>query len=189
MHADRWPMKELAPDVPTATDDDAVGYIRGGGVQLDARRVVRVVVAVCLIGLAALVVVLSLAAVHENSRHSTLQRRGVQVDVTVTGCLGLASGTGVTVYAYTCRGTFVLDGRSYNDVIGGLSDAHTAGQTLRGVADPRSPNTLSSAAAVARTQSPWKAFVAPAIVLLLLVSSGAVIAWRYRRPQRTARNP
>jgi hypothetical protein len=180
-------MTEPASGVPTATPDDAVGYIRGGGVQLDARRVVRVAVTLCLIGLAVLVVVLSLAAVHENARSSTLLRRGVPVEVTVTGCIGLASGTGITVYAYTCRGTFVLDGRSYNDVIGGLSDAHTAGDKVRGVTDPRSPNTLSSAAAVARTQTPWRAFIAPAIVLLLLVVSAALIAWRYRRTQRSAK--
>lgn len=78
-------MTEPACAVPTSTPDGAVGYIRGGGVQLDNRRVVRVVVALCLVGLTVLVVVLSLAAVHENSRSSTLQRRGVPVDVTVTG--------------------------------------------------------------------------------------------------------
>jgi hypothetical protein len=181
-------MTEPASGVPTATPDDAVGYIRGGGVQLDTRRVIRVAVTLCLIGLAVLVVVLSLAAVHENARSSTLLRRGVPVDVTVTGCIGLASGTGITVYAYTCRGTFVLDGRSYSAAIGGLSDAHTAGDKLRGVADPKSPTTLSSAAAVARTQSPWKAFIAPAIALLLLVCAAAVIGWRYRRQARVATN-
>ncbi|MDT4937818.1 MAG: hypothetical protein QOG80_1489 [Pseudonocardiales bacterium] len=179
-------MNEPATGVPTATPDDAVGYIRGGGVQLDTRRVVRAAVALCLVGLAVLAVVLSIAAVHENARSSALQRRGVPVDVTVTGCVGLASGTGITVYAYTCRGTFVLDGYSYNDAIGGLSDAHTAGEKVRGVADPRSPSTLSSAAAVAHTQSPWKAFIAPAVPLLLLVSSVALIAWRYGRAPHSA---
>jgi len=180
-------VNELERALPTPTADDAVGYIRGGGVRLDARRVVRVVVALGMVALAALVLGLSVAAVHENSRNSTLRRHGVPVDVTVDGCLGLASGTGITVYAYTCRGTFVLYGRSFHDVIGGLSDAHTAGEKIRGVVDPRSPNTLSSAAAVARAQPQWKAFVAPAVALvLLLVSSAVLIVRRYRRARRIA---
>ena len=83
----------------------------------------------------------------------------------------------------------MLDGHSYNDVIGGLPDPMPVGGTLQGIADPKAPNTLSSAAAVAHAHSPWKAFIAPAVPLLLLVCSVALIAWRYRRGPHSATSP
>jgi hypothetical protein len=168
--------------------DAAVGYIRGGaGVEVDSRRLLRVVLGLCLLVLAALVIVLTLAAVGENSRSSSLRRHGVPVDVTVTGCLGLASGTGITASGYTCKGTFTLDGRSYTEVIGGITDPRPVGETLRAVADSNDPARLSLASAVAAARSPWKAFTVPAIPLLLLVGAAAVIGWRARRPRRRRR--
>jgi hypothetical protein len=165
-----------------------VGYIRGGGgVEVDSRRVLHVVLSLCLLVLALLVIVLTLSAAGENSRTGSLRRHGVPVDVTVTGCLGLASGTGITASGYTCKGTFSLGGRSYTEVIGGITDPRPVGETLQAVADPKDPTRLSLAAAVAAARSPWKAFVVPAVPLLLLVGGVAMIGWQARRTRHQPR--
>lgn len=166
---------ELDPDA------DGGSYIRGGGGIIDTRRAIRVVVSSCVVGLAILVVVLAIEAVNKNSRINHLQQRGVPVDVTVTGCLGLASGTGITVTSYDCSGTFVLDGRSYTDVIVGTNVVHPIGETLKGVTDPRNPATLSTADSVATARSSWRAFIAPVVVLLVLIALIAGIVWWSRR--------
>jgi hypothetical protein len=161
--------------------DGGGGYIRGGGGIIDTRRAVRVLVGSCLVVLATLVVVLLIEAVNKNSRLDRLHSRGVPVNVTVTGCLGLASGTGITVTSYDCSGTFVLGGRSYTDVIVGTNVAHPIGETLKGVTDPKNPATLSTADSLAVSHSSWRAYTAPGVTLLVLVALIAIVVWRSRR--------
>ncbi|MGA2035977.1 MAG: hypothetical protein ABSH04_00090, partial [Acidimicrobiales bacterium] len=82
----------------TAGDIDTSGApimtLRGASVAVDARRVGRVVVGVCLVALAALVLVLFLAGIQKNAQINRLRKHGVAIDVTVSGCLGLMGGSG-----------------------------------------------------------------------------------------------
>jgi hypothetical protein len=160
----------------------STGYIRGGGgVDIDRGRVARILVGLFVLGLGALVVLLSLGAIDENARHDRLRRHGVPVDVTVTSCLGLASGTGITVAGYTCRGTFTLDGRDYKGVIRGSIELHQSGEVLPGVADPRDPTILATADSVASSHSSWRPFVTPGLLLVVLVVILVFAVWRFRR--------
>jgi hypothetical protein len=165
-------------------------YIRGaGGVEVRGGTVARVIVGICLTALAILVILVSLETVRQHSRYSRLQRSGVAVDVTVTGCLGLASGTGITVAGYTCKGTFLLDGHRYTDVIGGTSQLYQPGQRIRAVADPARPAVLATPESVARTHWSWTAFVTPVGLLVLLALLVALAGWRFRRAGRVVSPP
>jgi len=157
------------------------GYIRGGGgVEVASSRVAAVLVGAAVVVLVALAVVLAVEAIAQNSRIDRLRSSGVAVDVTVSSCLGMASGTGITESAYQCRGTFTIGGHSYNEVIDGSTDLHPVGATLRAVTVPGDPATLSTAAAVAAMRSSWTVFAAPAgLVVLALVILGLVL-WRAR---------
>jgi hypothetical protein len=127
------------------------------------------------------VIALTIGAVHENTRNHRLQNHGSAVQVTVTSCLGKATGTGITVNGFTCRGNYVLNGHQYNEVITGNTQLFAVGATIKGVADPTSPSTLSTASALTRTEASWRPFVRPvipAIALLLLV---VFAFWRARR--------
>jgi hypothetical protein len=158
------------------------GYIRGGGgVDVDGRLVVRILLGLFVATLSILVAVLTAEAVHDNAQHVRLHRHGIPVNVTVTGCVGLASGTGITVAGYTCRGSFTVNGRTYDDVIGGSADLHQPGDRLRGVTDPSNPRILATAESVASEHPSRGAFVTPALLLLLLVLIVAFAAWRFRR--------
>jgi hypothetical protein len=163
------------------SDDVAASYIRGGGGIVDARRLFRVVVGSAIVALAALVVVLTIEAAHKNSRIDGLQRRGVPVDVTVTSCLGILSGTGITVTTFQCGGSFDLAGRSYNAVIAGSTINHQAGDVVKAIADPKHPTSVSLASSLVNAHSSWRAFIGPAVLFLLLILLIAGALWWSRR--------
>jgi len=165
--------------------DPPTGYIRGGGgLPSSSRHVLRVFLAVCSAFLAALTVALIIGAAHENSRNHELQRHGVPVEVTVTSCLGTATGTGITVNGFTCHGSFVLNGQRYDDVIGGSSQLLARGSVLKGVADPQSPAVLSAAQAVRTSTASWRPFIRPAIPLAVLIAVAGFVLWRRRARSR-----
>jgi hypothetical protein len=165
---------------------DAVDYIRGsGGVAVEGRRVLRVIVVFILASLAVLTVLLLIEAIGKNARINRLHHDGVPVHVTVSSCLGLASGTGITTIGYKCRGTFSLAGHRYDEVIGGSTAEHQAGDTVAAVVDPHHPSNLVAAGAVTRDRASGAAFLIPAIPALLFVLLLAFM-WRpLSRPRPT----
>jgi cobalamin biosynthesis Mg chelatase CobN len=169
------------------TDEAPGGYIRGGAGVVDTRGLFRVLLGCVIVALAAFVVVLTIAAAHQNSRIHNLQHRGVPVDVTVTRCLGILSGTGVTVTSFQCSGSYVLAGRSYNAVIGGSSTNHAAGDVVKAIADPKHPTSLSTPSSLANSHSSWRPFIGAGILFLVLVLLIAAAVWWSRR--KSAQRP
>jgi hypothetical protein len=158
------------------------GYIRGGaGVPTDNRHVLRAVVGFCLVSLAILTVALTVAAVHQNSRNDRLQHHGVAVDVTVTSCLGQATGTGITENAFVCRGSFALNGHHYNEVIGGSTRLLSRGDVVQAIADPSSPSTLSTVGAVRASPARSRPYLIAAIPAVAFVFLGGFAYWWSRR--------
>jgi hypothetical protein len=161
--------------------EDAPGYIRGGAGVVDTRWLFRILAGLAIVVLAALVAVVTIQAADKNSRTDNLRHRGVPVDVTVTDCLGVLSGTGVTVAYFQCSGSFVLDGHSYHAVIGGSSVNHHAGDVVQAVADPKHPTSVSLASSLVNARSSWRAFIGPAILFVLFVLLVVGALWWSRR--------
>jgi hypothetical protein len=172
------------PAAPTPRDTT---YIRGGGgVEVDTGRVVRFVVACCVLVLVGVVIDMTISAADQNSRVTRLRHQGVPVEVTVTGCVGYGSGIGQGVVYYTCRGTYGFGGRRYNEVIGGIRNDLAVGQTLRAVTVPGHPALVSTADSVARTSSSWTAYVTPIVLgVVTVVLILGLVLW----PKRTAAEP
>jgi hypothetical protein len=163
-------------------------YIRGGGgAHIGGRRVARFVVGFGILILAALTVIFLVAAIDHNSRFRQLEAHGVAVDVTVTGCVGMASGTGITEAGFKCRGTFTLGNHAYNEVIGGTADLQAVGQKLPAVVVPGDPSILYTARAVANTRTSWAVYITPTALLLVLIA--AALLWRRLRPRDGADLP
>ncbi len=185
------------PTTETAGRDDAahrtaaladIVYIRGGGgAVVDGRRLAAVVVAVCSVVLAVLVLLLTGSAIAQESRAAGLRAHSVAVDVAVTSCMGLASGTGITTTGSTCRGTFTLNGRRYNEVLRGSTAPHDVGDVVAAVVLPGHPASLSTKTSVYTYRSPWRPFLTPGI--LLLVNAAVVLAGRVRRAHNRVRSP
>jgi len=163
------------------SDEAAAGYIRGGGGIVDTRRLFRLIVGSAIVALAVLVIVLTIEAVHKNSRIDGLRRRGVPVDVTVTSCFGILSGTGITVTTFQCSGSFDLGGRSYHAVIVGSNLNHAAGDVVQAVADPKHPSSISTASSLVNAHSSWRAFISPGVLFLVLALLVVGVLWWSRR--------
>ena len=167
----------------TVTSFEPVSTLRGAGVEVDACRAGRVAAGVCLAALAVSVIALFAAGVHKNAQITGLRTHGVQVKVTVTGCMGLLGGSGSNAAGYTCRGTYTMGGVRYDEVIPG-DTLRPPGTTLRGVTVPGDPSLLSTARIVDAEHASWSVFVLPAILLTLLVLvAGTLLLRRIRVPK------
>lgn len=162
--------------------DDA-SYVRGAKGGVDRRQALRFMASVGITALIALTVVLTIQAVHENGRLSRLHRNGVAVTATVTGCVALASGTGITESGYRCTASFTLDGHPYVAVLAGTDTLYSTGETVAAVVARNEPDNLSTAEAVNRDHASWTAFIPPTITLLIGVLFALFIVGRRRRPR------
>ncbi|HUC37424.1 MAG TPA: hypothetical protein VMR97_09900 [Acidimicrobiales bacterium] len=149
--------------------------------EVDVRKVGRVLVVGCLVALAVVSTILFVAGARKNSQIAQLHEHGVVVEVTVTRCLGLLGGSGSNAAGYACNGTYALDGHRYSEAIPG--DALLApGSTIRGVAVAGDPGLLSTPAAVAAQHTSWNVFAVPAVLSgVLAVSAGSLLLVRLRR--------
>lgn len=170
------------------TDEAAAdSYIRGGAGVVDTRRLFRILVGLAVVVLAAVVAVVTIQAADKNSRTDNLRHRGVPVDVTVTDCLGILSGTGVTVAYFQCSGSFELGGHSYHAIIGGSNINHQPGDVVKAIADPKHPTSVELASSLVNARSSWRPFIVPAVLFVLLVLLIAGALWWSRR--KSARRP
>jgi hypothetical protein len=164
---------------------DAATYVRGGaGLPASTGRVLRVALYAIVISLVGVTIGLGIVGAHHQSRSQRLRAHGVPVTITVTGCLGLVSGTGITPSNYICHGSFTLDGHHYDEVIHGSPTVLRTGQRLAGVDDAGSPSDLTLAGKAGSAQSTWQIYantIYSGIALLLLA---ALTIWVSRRTDR-----
>lgn len=180
---------------------DEGSYIRGAGANsVDPRRVAWVLAVGAVVVLAGSTVVLFLFAASGDSSNARLRSRGVPVQATVTGCTGISSGIGMSVEYYTCKGSYTLDGASFEVDIRGSRAQMPPGRVVQAVAVPGDPASLSLPSYV--RASDGSSYVAPAVLAALTVLGAAgllvagVGARRRRRrsagvphPQSVKRNP
>jgi hypothetical protein len=167
-----------------ATEDDTSGAalttLRGAGVQVDVRRAGRVIGALCLAALAVVAVVLLVAGIHKNAQINALREHGVDVTVTVSGCLGLLGGSGSNAAGYACTGTFMLQGHRYSESIPG-NGIRNPGTKVPAVAVPGDPPLLDTRHAVANEHTSSGVFIVPTILLVVLVLLVGGLVFRRRR--------
>ena len=150
---------------PTGSPPGDAAYIRGGGgVEVDARLVVRVVAALGILALVGTAVALTVSAASANSRIDRLRHRGVPVTAVVSGCLAIGSGIGMGIEYWQCRADYTLSGHRYNEVIGGSRTLLDRGQTVQAVAVPGEAASLSTTAFVAKKRSAWTRYMVPIVL-------------------------
>lgn len=155
------------------------GYIRGAaGTTTDTVRVLRVAVVAVLLALAALTAVLTANAVSEYARADRLHRHGVAVPATISSCVGLASGTGITVAGYRCTARFTLDGHEHQATLQHNATAHSVGSVITAYVDSTDAANLSAQVPATPSAS---VFVAASISAVVLVVCLALITWIYLR--------
>jgi uncharacterized protein DUF3592 len=168
------------PAAPTHTADARVAPLRGAGVQIDGRRLARVVVGIVLVTLAVLVVVFTIVGVHKNHQIDELRDHSVPVSATVTSCRGLLGGSGSNGAGYSCRVTYVLDGHRYHEPLPGTA-LYAPGTTIRSVAVPSDPALVSPVSIVDSEHTSTSVFILPAVLFVLLVAILVVLLQRRRK--------
>jgi hypothetical protein len=167
----------------TLSDEDSdESYVRGGaGFAVSGRTVARWCAAVLLASLLATTAVLFSSAAHESSLRSTLQRRGVPVSATVTSCVGIVGGTGVTATSFQCRAAVVVGGHRYVDSLRGTSAQYDRGQAVPAVVDPRHLSVLFTATSVAGSQSTGHSYVSAIVWLAVTIAFAVALALWWRK--------
>jgi hypothetical protein len=167
---------------PARSTPGEAGYIRGGGgVDVNTGRLVRFLVVLCVLVLVALTVATAVAAANQNARAAKLHSPGAPVEVTVTGCVGVSSGIAQAIQYYQCRGTYLVGGQRYNELIGGVRSALPVGQTVHAVTAKGDPALVSTAGA-AKEGSYAIPIVLGASALVLIVG---LLVWPGRRTRST----
>jgi hypothetical protein len=177
-----------APDADAPYAGDT--YIRGGAsVSVGWSRVLAWTAWICLTAMAAVAIGLTVAATTNTNRLTRLRARGVPVTAQVTGCLGVLSGTGVTVVGFQCTARFTVRGTQSTELIHDSNTNLAPGTGVRCYVLADDPASLTLATAVERQSARWHAFVPP-IVLGAVTLLGLVIAVlarsRLRRAERAA---
>ena len=167
----------------TPTSAEPIMPLRGAGVDVDVRRVGRVLAGLCLLALAVLVFVLFIAGAQKNAQITRLHQHGVAVEVTVSSCIGLMGGSGSNIAGYSCRGTFTAGGHLYNDAIPG-NTLYRPGARLAAITASGDPGLLSTPRALAAEHASWRVFILPTILLVVLVLLVAAVVLRRRRSLR-----
>jgi len=142
-----------------------------------------VAVGLCLVTLAVLVIVFTVAGIHRNDQINELRHDGVPVTVTVTNCLGLMGGSGSNAAGYSCTGSYTIHGTRYTETLPGTG-FHNVGSTVAATAVPSDPALVSPMSVLRSEHASNGVFVLPLILLVVLVILVALVVLLRRRRQR-----
>jgi PhnB protein len=176
---------------PAGSTSEPTPYIRArAGGDVDARKVGRALLALCVLALAGVVAATTVGAAHQNSSQTKLQRHGVPIDVTVVACISYGSGIGQGVTYWVCHGDYTLDGHVYRDEpIGGNRGFQPAGRVLHAFTVPGDPSLVSTAV-VSKKFSPWTPYITPIILAVVTVALAlGLLLWPRRRRRAAVASP
>jgi hypothetical protein len=174
------PEEEASVATEGADPGGPLSALRGAGVSVDARRVGRVAIALCLATMAVVAVILFVAGADKNAQINELRTQGVTIKITVTGCMGLLGGSGSNAAGYACRGTYTFRGHRYDEAIPGNVDLIPR-STLPVVIARSEPGLVSTVQAVREEHTSWRVFIAPAVLALLDIVAIALLLVKRRR--------
>jgi hypothetical protein len=151
--------------------------LRGARVDVDVRRAARVIVVILLVALAGIVASLFVADANTNSEITSLQRHGVPVVLTVTGCKALLGGSGSNAAGYRCRGIFELKGHQYQETVPDDS-LYALGSKVNVIAAGNDPGLIATPHQVRTERASWNLFIVPVVLLVVLIASLTAIVLR-----------
>jgi hypothetical protein len=123
--------------------DATTSYIRGaGGDPATGYALGRRLGLIGMVAIALLAAAIVVGFERQHARDGVLAQARVPVHAIVTGCRGLASGTGITVTGYRCTAGFELDGRDYVDRVDGTQRLLPTGAVVAARTDPSHPSVL-----------------------------------------------
>ena len=162
----------------------SVASLRGASVDVDPRKAARAVLAIVLATLVGIIAFLFIAGVQKNEHITELRDHGETVAVTVASCLGELGGSGSNVVAFSCTGTYTVQGSAYTVTLPGTAQL-APGRRLRGVVSKEDPSLFTLASVLRGEHASWRVFRAPLVLAVLFVV--VLLARRQRRARARAR--
>jgi hypothetical protein len=169
----------VEPPVTAKADGDTASVLRGPAVSFNSARIVQVLIFIGLATLLTLGVLLFVSGAHRNAQINELHQHGKTVQISVSGCVGVASGSGSTPATFSCHGFFTLAGHRYNEIIGGQTNQLDVGTLVQGIAVPDDPALVATAQSVASEHTSSSVFILP--IVLLVAFAGGLVAILVRR--------
>jgi hypothetical protein len=161
-------------------DTEAVSVLRGPAVSVNSKRIAQILLVLGMATLAVLGVLLLVSGAHRNAQITELHQHGQKVQISVSGCIGVASGSGSTPATFTCRGSFALSGHRHNEIIGGQTARLNVGSIVQGVAVPDDPALVATTRSVATEHTSFSVFILPIVLLVAFAGLTIVIVLRRR---------
>jgi hypothetical protein len=147
--------------------------------------VAKVLLGLIVATLAILVVVFVVVGFDKNRQINELRDQGVPVTFTVTSCQGLLGGSGSNGAGYACRGTYHLEGHTYNEALPGTA-FFAPGTRIHAVAVPSDPGLVSPVTIAETEHASSRVYLLPLTLFAALVLIvGAVVLRRRSRPRAT----
>lgn len=174
---DAAPYGDIGQVAAPSAETDPVTVLRGAKVDVDPRRTRIAIAIVLLAALGSVAVTLLVAAFEKNAQINELRFHGVQVEMTVTRCLGLLGGSGSNAAGYACRGTYTFGRRRFEKAIPG-DLLRAPGSKIVAVIVPTDPALVSTEAAVRAERASADVFIVPAISLVLFVLASGLLVLR-----------
>jgi hypothetical protein len=176
-----------AQDPAVAAPEEPVSTLRGASARVDGHTAAVVALGLVVTTLVVLVIVFVIVGVDKNRQINELRGQGVPVTFKVTSCQGLLGGSGSNAGGYACRGTYHLEGHSYDEPLPGTA-FFAPGTTVHAVAVPSDPGLVSPVRIVQSEHASWRVYILPAILFAALVLIVGAIVLR-RRTRRHSTKP
>ena len=166
-------------------DGDQVAPLRGAASKSLQRRSWYLLGALGLVAFAVVIAVAFASVVNHNASVSRLKDGGIHVTVIVERCDGNIGGSGSNSAGFTCHGHYRIGNTQFHELIGSLTTYVAPGTSVQGVVDPSQSSTVVLASAVRRSSPSNAAFIAPVILLFLLLSLSVLLMRQARRELRS----
>jgi hypothetical protein len=161
--------------------DGTTATLRGAPVRADVRVVLRVLGAIVLSGVVALIAALAVSGASRNAQLDRLHHDGLAMRASVVSCRTLLAGSGSNGAGTECDAAYRVDGHRYVGTLPG-DTPRAPGSSVAIVVAATDPSLLTTPRILREEASSWRVFLAPGVLsIALLAALGALAASARRR--------
>lgn len=161
-------------------EEAEAGALRGAAVDVNLRRLARILGLALLTGVVVVIGVLVAAGASKNAQLDELHDHGLARDAVVVSCRSNLGGSGSNAVGYSCVGAYRVAGHRYVTALPG-STLLAPGSSVRVVVASTDPGLLTTPGLLRAEHASWRVYLVPAVLAGALLGALGVLWWRSRR--------